>query len=109
MADHIEQIKNGTKIQTRRLSSSYLVGKTYSIQPGRRERGIPEGRILITQKRREKYLAGFISPSDALAEGGYTSGQFETLFMGVYPNWTTRYAYTFEFVPSSSRMENKDE
>lgn len=98
IADHIEQIKKRTKTQTRRLSKTYLVGKTYSIQPARRAASIPEGRILITEKREEKYLDGGISESDALAEGGYTSGQFESLFKMMYPDWIKRYAYTFEFV-----------
>ena len=105
MADHIEQIKNGSKTQTRRMSKTYIVGKTYSIQPGRTKPGIPEGRILITKKREETFLDGIISASDALAEGGYTSGQFETLFQRMYPTWTRRYAYTFEFVQTSSRTE----
>ena len=98
MADHIEQIKKGTKTQTRRLSKTYLVGKTYPINPKRTRPGIPEGRILITEKREEKYLDGGISESDALAEGGYTSGQYEAIFKRMYPDWIKRYAYTFEFV-----------
>lgn len=105
MADHIEQIKKGTKTQTRRLSKTYIVGKTYSIQPARRMASILEGRILITDKREEKYLDGGISESDALAEGGYTSGQYEIIFKRMYPDWTIRYAYTFEFVPSCARIE----
>ena len=105
IADHVEQIKNGSKTQTRRKSPSYLVGKTYSIQPQSRALGIPEGRILITKKREEKYLDGFISKSDAIAEGGYTSGQFESLFQGMYPNWIRRYAYTFKFIPKATPKE----
>ncbi len=100
IADHIEQIKNGSKTQTRRKSPTYLVGKTYSVQPGRTKLGIPEGRILITDKREERFLEGGISESDAFAEGGYTSGQFESLFQGMYPDWIRRYAYTFKFVPA---------
>ena len=96
---HIEQIKNGTKTQTRRKSPAYRVGRTYAIQPGRKM-GILEGRILITRKREEKYLDGGISVADALAEGKYTPGQFETLFSNMYPSWIVRYAYTFDFVPS---------
>lgn len=98
IADHVEQIKKGTKTQTRRMSGSYIVGITYSIQPFRRAASISEGRIRITEKREEKYLDGGISESDALAEGGYTSGQFESLFKRMYPEWIKRYAYTFEFV-----------
>jgi len=97
---HIEKIISGTKTQTRRKSSTYLVGKTYSIQPGRTKLGIPEGRILITKKIKEKYLDGGISIDDAIAEGGYTPGTFESLFKNIDPDWIERYAYTFEFVPS---------
>ena len=117
MADHVEQIKNGTKTQTRRQSKVYLKGKTYSIQPKRGEPGIPEGRILIVQKRIEQQPF-MISFSDAKAEGGYTPEQFEALYSKMYPGWTERYAYTFRFIlresiypttlveiPSSSRSK----
>ena len=97
---HIEQIKNGTKTQTRRRSPLYRVGRTYSIQPGRTKKGIPDGRIVITQKREEKYLDGGISVDDALAEGEYTPGQFETLCSNMYPDWIVRTAYTFVFLES---------
>ena len=73
---HIEKIINGTKTQTRRKSPTYVIGKTYSINEGRKT-GIPEGRILITEKIKEKYLDGGISIEDAIAEGGYTPGTFE--------------------------------
>jgi len=96
--DHIKQIIARTKTQTRRKSPAYRVGRTYAIQPGRKM-GILEGRILITRKREEKYLDGGISVVDALAEGGYTPGQYETLFSNMYPDWIIRYAYTIEFVP----------
>ena len=95
--DHIKQIIAGTKTQTRRKSPAYRVGRTYAIQPGRKM-GILEGRILITRKSEEKYLDGGISVVDALAEGGYTPGQYETLFSNMYPDWIIRYAYTFDFV-----------
>lgn len=104
---HIEQIKNGTKTQTRRKSPAYRVGKTYAVQPGRTEKGIKEGRILITRKREEKYLDGGISVADALAEGKYTPGQFEILFKNMYPEWILRYAYTFRFIPSQQFRSTK--
>jgi hypothetical protein len=103
--DHIQQIINGTKTQTRRKSSSYLVGKTYSIQPGRTKPGIPEGRILIIDKVVEIGLFDRIPYKDAKAEGGYTPTEFEELYEKMYPGWEERYAYTFEFVPSSSRID----
>ena len=103
IADHIEQIKNGSKTQTRRKSPAYLVGKSYSVQPGRTKPGILEGRILITDKREERFLDGGISESDAMAEGGYTSGTFESLFKRMYPDWIRRYAYTFKFIPTRKK------
>ena len=103
IADHVEQIKNGTKTQTRRQSKAYLVGKTYSIQPGRKKLGISDGRILILKKRVETNPFDCISEEDAQAEGGYDVEQFEFLYTRMYPNWEERYAYTFKFVPSSSR------
>ena len=96
---HIEQIIDGTKTQTRRKSPSYSVGHTYAISRGR-EKGIEEGRILITRKRAERFNDGFISVIDALSEGGYTPGQYEILLKNMYPNWIVRYAYTFKFIPS---------
>lgn len=104
---HVEMIKNGKKTQTRRKSPAYRVGKTYAIQPGRMEKGIKEGRILVTRKREERYLDEGISVSDALAEGGYTTGQFETLFGNMYPGWIVRYAYIFEFVPCEQYRRTK--
>ena len=103
---HIEQIKNGTKTQTRRKSPNYRVGHSYAISKGR-EKAIKEGRILITKKRVEKFSDWGISVSDAIAEGGYTSGQFEILFKNMYPEWILRYAYTFRFIPSKQYRSMK--
>lgn len=105
IADHVEQIKKGVKTQTRRKSSSYLVGKSYSVQPGRTQPGIPEGRILIVDKRVETNPFDKINELDAKAEGGYDPIQFEFLYTRMYPDWKERYVYTFKFVPSSSRSE----
>lgn len=102
MGDHIEQIKNGTKTQTRRKSSSYLVGKMYSIQPGRTKPEIPEGRILIIDKRIEQKPWTGITYEDAKAEGGYTPHEFDALYENMYKGWRERYAYTFQFVPNST-------
>ena len=103
---HIEKIIDGTKTQTRRKSPAYRVGRSYAIQPGRKM-GILEGRILVNRKREEKYLDGGISVSDALAEGGYTPGQYEALFKNMYPGWFVRYAYTFEFIPIEQYRSTK--
>lgn len=104
IADHVEQIKNGQKTQTRRKSSSYLLGKTYSVQPGRKKPGIPEGRILIIDKRVETNPFDKITKLDAQSEGGYTPTQFEFLYTRLYPDWKERYAYTFKFIPASESM-----
>ena len=105
MADHVEQIKNGSKTQTRRKSHTYLVGKTYSIQPGRTKPGIKEGRILIVDKIVETNPFDKILYKDAKAEGGYNPPEFEELYAKMYPGWKERYAYTFKFVPRSNGTE----
>ena len=99
IGDHIEMIKSGQKTQTRRKSSSYLVGKMYSIQPGRMQPGIPDGRILIIDKRIEQKPWTGITYEDAKAEGGYTPNDFDALYENMYKGWFIRWAYTFEYVP----------
>lgn len=108
LADHIEQIKAGTKTQTRRKSSTYLVGKSYSIQPGRTKLGILEGRILILDKIVETKPFDVIIYSDAKAEGGYVPREFEELYEKMYPGWKERYAYTFKFVPKGRARASPD-
>ncbi len=98
--NHIQQIIAGTKTQTRRKSGRYEVGKTYAIQPCRTCKAIPEGRILITDKRTEYFWRDKISQEDAQAEGGYTPRQFEKLYRGMDQRWNVRYAYTFKFIPT---------
>ena len=101
IGDHIEMIKSGQKTQTRRPSARYSVGKSYSIQPGRRKVGIAEGRIKITNKVKESSTWSFISREDAWDEGLYTPLKFEELYSKMYPGWFIRWAYTFEYVPSA--------
>lgn len=101
VADHIQQIIAGTKTQTRRKSDWYQVGKTYSIQPCRTCKGIPEGRIKITAKKTEyKHYLLKLSPEDAEAEGGYTPETFETLYNKINPKWMERTAYIFKYTPT---------
>ena len=78
------------------------VGGTNAIQPGRSQRGIPEGRILIVAKRVEvRRSDGYsISVEDALAEGGYSQAEFERLYERMDYAWEKRFVYTFEFVPA---------
>ena len=101
LADHIEQIKAGTKTQTRRPSDKYKVGKLYAIQPGRGKHGIPDGKIIVSAKIIELNHPdpkwGWIMADDALAEGGYTPGEYEKLYELMYPGWEKRYAYLFSY------------
>ena len=100
IGDHIPQIINRKKTQTRRKSGKYKVGSLISIQPKYGKPGILVGKIKIVKKiieRRSKR----ISIKDARAEGGYKPKQFEALYAKIYPKWKKRYAYTFEFVPDS--------
>jgi len=108
MADHVEQIKNGTKTQTRRRSNYYLVGKSYSVQPGRRKAGILEGRIRIIRKKVETRGYDRIDPYDSEAEGGYNPVEFEELYARMYPDWQERYAYTFRFEPRKKMKMRSD-
>jgi len=104
--NHIEQIKAGTKTQTRRTSDRYEVGKFYSVQPCRTCKGIPEGKILITAKRieykSENPIWGHISKWEAKDEGGYTPKEYEELYEKMHPGWTERWAYLFEYYPTEA-------
>jgi len=103
--DHIEQIKAGTKTQTRRTSDRYEVGKFYAVQPCRTCKGIPDGKILIKAKRLEQKsdwpLGWRILPIEAKAEGGYSPKKYEELYEEMHLGWTERWVYTFEFWPTS--------
>ena len=104
---HIEQIVKGTKIQTRRDSDKYEVGRTYAIQSGRGKLGDTRGRILITHKWNEEAYSPFgeetvIHPRDALAEGGYDPEDYEMLYESIHPFWKKRWVYEFEFWPTES-------
>jgi len=115
--DHIEQIINETKTETRRPTDRYKVGNLYAIQPGRGKPGISEGKIYIAQKFKEwkpdlsdlppeaifakrwrESEASFpIRDYSAKAEGGYTPEEYEELYENMYTDWTVRYAYWFSF------------
>jgi len=117
IGDHIQQIINGTKTMTRRSSSRYQVGKLYAIQPCRTCKGIPEGKIYISFKKREwkpdfsdlpddakfarkgrEMEAGCpIRDWEAIAEGGYNPEEFEELYEKTHPNWIERWAYYISF------------
>ena len=111
-SDHIEQIKAGTKTQTRRDSDRYQVGKLYAIQPGRTKPGIPDGKILIVASRlesREGKGGHTLSPmwwkvldEDALDEGGYTPDEYEALYEKLHPGWKERWVYLFRYYPTKA-------
>ena len=98
--DHIDQIKQGTKTQTRRPNNRYKVGKIYAIQPKRGVKAIPEGRIRITKIVRET-RDNLITIEQAIAEGGYNREEYERLYEKMYRNWRKRYAFYFEFVKAT--------
>lgn len=82
IADHIEQIKQGRKRQTRRTSpcaDRYQVGKDYSIQPCRTCKGIPEGRILIHGKHRETKIDVTVELDKTMTPEGQTPASEEDI------------------------------
>ena len=101
--DHIEQIKAGTKTQTRRPSARYIVGRKYAIQSGRGQPGIKDGKILIIDKIVETKPFDKIFRQDAKAEGGYSPEEYEELYEKMYPGWVERYVYQFQYIQNSSR------
>lgn len=98
IGDHIEQIKAGTKTQTRRPTDRYKVGGLYAVQPGRGKKGTPDGKIRIFRKWREIAALDIISWVDAEREGGYTIMEYEKVYSKMYPNWFVRWAYDFRFI-----------
>jgi len=103
-ADHIYQIQQGTKTQTRRPTDRYKIGTLYAIQPGRGKKGIPDGKILITGKRVEYKTPSpmwyYVLEDEAQAEGGYTPEEYEKLYEKMYPSWEKRYSYLFRYFPT---------
>jgi len=115
--EHIEKIINRTKSQTRRSSDRYKEYTLYAVQPKRGAKGIPEGKLVIGLTKREwkpdlsdipedahfarairSSEAGYpISDWEAQAEGGYTPEEYEKLYESMYPGWTERWTYFFQF------------
>lgn len=122
---HILKIIGGEKLQTRRASDKYQVGKLYSVQPNRGAEGIPDGKIYIGQKIREwkpdlSDLPGNATLSrrwlemeanypirdfNAKEEGGYTPEEYEELYEKMHPAWTERWAYWFAFFTTAQIEE----
>ena len=93
--EHIEKILAGEKWQTRRLRRGlYMRIQQYALQSGRGKSSIPGYRIIFD---RITFENGRISPEDAIAEGGYTPEEFETLFHMIYPRWNGDGRWVFAF------------
>ena len=112
---HIEKIKKGTKTETRRGAaalSHYHIGHSYSVQPKRAMPGIKEGRILITDKWLEQKIQPIknypIPPQNAIAEGNYTTEEYEILFNKLHPDWVVRSAFKFKFLPAPPMKNLRD-
>jgi len=114
IGNHIEQIINGTKTQTRRLFKgfnklSYNWFTEYAIQPCRTCKGISDGKIKMVDIGFEERGVQ-ITKEDALAEGNYTPEEYEKLFDKMYPGWEWRTVYRFIFIPNLSlRSSTKEE
>ena len=111
IGNHVQQIVNGEKTQTRRLVKGlkpprYIPLFDYAVQPCRTCKGITEGRIQILALGVE-HRGEIISEKDAKAEGGYTPEEFEVLFEKMYPEWKHRWVYCFRFIPSSRGKMNE--
>ena len=112
--EHIEQIKNEIKTQTRRVNrGKYKIGKDYAVQPCRTCKGIKDMRIVIDKIYLEKcwgskYKDGafvgdrqiLISKENAKAEGNYTPEEFEKKFRELNPKWLglTRWVFVFHLI-----------
>lgn len=99
---HVQAIIDGIKTQTRRRQTlNYKKGGLYSVQPKRTAKGIPNGKILITDKILETKEKDYpIGIEDAYAEGGYTPDDYEQLYEKLHPQWQNRTKLTFVFVPT---------
>jgi len=106
---HIDMVLSGEKTQTRRLSSRYLVGRTYAIQPCRTCKGTKGKKIMIDDAWVEQNIPNTLAISweDALAEGGYTQREYEELFRKMYGTWWARYAYKFHLVESKNPQKTQ--
>lgn len=98
--EHIEQIQNVTKTQTRRVNRGvYRVGRDYSVQPRRCQKGIPNLRIVMDDIYFEaiRSIHQIISVENAKAEGGYTPEEYEEEFKRLYPKWDGIWRWVFRF------------
>ena len=100
--EHVDMIIAGMKTQTRRIGrGTYKVGHSYAIQPCRTCKGVQGYRIVMDSIRTEfTDIFHTISTKDAIAEGGYTPEEFESLFRAMYPKWNyvTRCVFMFHVV-----------
>jgi hypothetical protein len=97
--EYIDLILSGKKTQSRRPNRGYYKeGHSYAIQPCRTCKGILGYRIVMDMIRDEHTdIYHKIAIEDAIAEGGYTPEEFETLFKALYPKWNRVVRYVFGF------------
>ena len=96
----VDQILAGDKTMTRRpvkddLPCRYVVGNTYSVQPGRGMKGVARIRVLAV--RRERWFE--ITEEDAMAEGfrdGYVSVGDREIWRGARAQF---FAYVWALYP----------
>ena len=104
------------KTQTRRLNRGiYKVGKDYAVQRKRGIKAEQDIRIVMDRIWKETGKAHFVSSSgrkyvnaneiyiskeDAIAEGSYTSLEYELEFKKAYPKWAgfSRWVYEFHVI-----------
>lgn len=97
--EHITMILAGTKTQTRRVSSKYRVGHTYSVQPGRTKPGIGR-RIKVLDIHKERL--GDITTEGARAEGHQSIEEYIEVWKRINKKWDPEqevFVISFELVP----------
>ena len=95
-------LEKAIKTQTRRVNRGiYQVGRDYAVQRKRGVRAEVDIRIVIGRIWKEERTTSnsilYVVESQAWAEGGYTPGEFETLFRELNPKWDGWCRWAFEF------------
>lgn len=111
-SEHLEQIKNGEKTETRRdWAEGYHPPKVGSIQMAVDEMFMPEEEcdcfIVVTDVRTETLAE--LTPAAASAEGGYTVPEFRDVWRAINGEWDPDLeVHVVEFVyAGESRTEAK--
>ncbi len=99
------QVLQGTKVQTRRLSRrEWQVGKTYAARAGRFSQATE--RIIVTRKFRQKL--GSISQEDVRKEGFESLADFKAAWTLIYGRWDPEQIVTaYEFRTTTKKLVSK--